>query len=159
MLIKERLDLPPNLRELDELVEQVELQLREIVGKGLRCDTSQLPPHVLQKIDERVQRALKKNAALDAEYFQTMQGKLEYCDLRELQDVITAKTLWPEPMPTVLSGALQMSRGALVRDSGSTDWDIRDVRWPLGFVLSEIAGRFAHAPNLASIRALKAVST
>jgi hypothetical protein len=50
--------------------------------------------HVLQKADERVQRALKKNAALDPDYYQTLPGKLEYSDLRELQDVITAKALW-----------------------------------------------------------------
>lgn len=28
------------------------------------------------------------------EHYQTLIGKLEYCDLREIQDVITSKTLW-----------------------------------------------------------------
>jgi hypothetical protein len=26
----------------------------------------------------------------------SLSGKLEYCDLRELQDVLTSKTLWPQ---------------------------------------------------------------
>lgn len=47
------------------------------------------------KIDERLQTAAKKNAALDSERYATLAGKLEYADLRELQDTITNKTLWP----------------------------------------------------------------
>ena len=30
------------------------------------------------------------------EYYQTLKGNLEYCDLRELQDTITSKKIWPE---------------------------------------------------------------
>ncbi len=94
LLIKERLDLPPPLRQLDESIERVELDLRKIIEITLENDASQLPPHVLQKIDERIQRAAKKNAALDSEHFQTLPGKLEYFDLRELQDAITSKASW-----------------------------------------------------------------
>ena len=67
LLIKERLDLSPNLRELDEQIEQAELRLRAFVASGLDGDVGLLPQHVLQKVDERMQRALKKNAALDAD--------------------------------------------------------------------------------------------
>jgi hypothetical protein len=95
LLIKERLDLPPQLRELDEHIEQVELGLRHIVAVSLEGDASLLPPHVQQKIEDRIQTALRKNAALDGEYLQTLAGKLEFCDLRELQDTITSKSLWP----------------------------------------------------------------
>ena len=28
-------------------------------------------------------------------HYDSLSGKLEYCDLRELQDVLTSKTLWP----------------------------------------------------------------
>ena len=94
LLVKERLDLPPNLRELDATVEKVERKLRELVASKLNNDSTLLPPHVLQKADERIQRALKKNAALDADLYETIDGKLEYFDLRELQDAITSKVLW-----------------------------------------------------------------
>jgi len=95
LLIKERLDLSPNLRDIDADVERVELLLREVVSAGLGSDPLLLPQHVLQKIEERVQRAAKKNAALDIDQYQTLPGKLEYCDLREVLDTIVSKTLWP----------------------------------------------------------------
>ena len=94
LLIKERLDLEPRLRDLDEKLERVELDLRAIVAATLNEDVSTLPSHVLQKADERIQRQLRQNPALDADYYRTMKGKLEFCDLRELQDIITGKATW-----------------------------------------------------------------
>lgn len=95
LLIKERLDLSPHLRELDESIELVELELRSLIAGGLSNDSSQIPQHIREKVDERIQRAMRKNAALDAEYYQTFAGKLEYFDLRELQDTILSRVLWP----------------------------------------------------------------
>lgn len=95
LLVKERLDLPLQLRELDEKIEQVELNLRSAIVSALDGDAAQLPSHVVQRAEERIQRAAKKNAALDTERYQTLEGKLEFCDLRELQDTLTGKTLWP----------------------------------------------------------------
>lgn len=96
LLIKERLDLPPQLRDLDAATEQVELSMRKAVEMVLQGDAGHVPQHVLQKVDERIARAAKKSAALDADRYQTLAGKLEYFDLRELQDTITSKTLWTE---------------------------------------------------------------
>jgi hypothetical protein len=100
LLIKERLDLPPQLRELDEKVESIELQLRSLVLQRVN-DVSQIPSHILQKIDERIGRALKKNAAMDAERYAALDGKLEYFDLRDLQEAITSKSLWSIFEPTL----------------------------------------------------------
>lgn len=96
LLIKERLDLSPQLRDLDAATEQLELELRSIVEAKLDRDTSRVPSHVLQKVDERIARAVKKNAALDADRYKTLTGKLEYFDLRELQDTITSKGPWAQ---------------------------------------------------------------
>ncbi|MCO5195717.1 MAG: hypothetical protein M9930_20850, partial [Anaerolineae bacterium] len=95
LLIKERLDLSPQLRDLDESIELVELELRSLITDGLDNDPTQIPQHIKVKVDERIQRAMRKNAALDAEYYQTLAGKLEFFDLRELQDTIVSKALWP----------------------------------------------------------------
>jgi hypothetical protein len=54
-----------------------------------------LPPHLLQKADERILGAARKNPAMDIEQYGTLASKLEYCDLRELQGIIVSKTLWP----------------------------------------------------------------
>jgi hypothetical protein len=94
LLVKERLDLPPQLRDLDANIEEVELALRRDITQALIGDSSQLPSHVQQKIAERLQIAARKNAALDAEHYETLEGKLEYADLRELQDIIMSKVLW-----------------------------------------------------------------
>lgn len=94
LLIKERLDLPPRLRELDADVESVELKLRSVIEKNLDDDVALLPSHVLQKTTERIQRAERQNAALDSQRYASLGGKLEYCDLRELQDIVTSKALW-----------------------------------------------------------------
>jgi hypothetical protein len=51
---------------------------------------------VLRNVDERIARTVKKNAALDVDRFQTLAGKLEYFDLRELQDTLTGKGPWPQ---------------------------------------------------------------
>ena len=94
LLVKERLDLSPQLRELDARIETIELDLRRTVAEHLDGNENKLPGHVLQKINERLQSATKKNPALDTSRYQTVAGKLEYADLRELQDTITNRALW-----------------------------------------------------------------
>ena len=96
LLIKERLDLPPQLRDLDAATEQVELSLRKTIEATLGGNGSEVPPHVLQKVDERIARAVKKNAALDSDRYRSLAGKLEYFDLRDLQDTITNRVEWPQ---------------------------------------------------------------
>ena len=94
LLIKERIDLSPQLRELDEQVEGIELALREQMVATLEDDAERLPPHVLQKADERIQVAAKKNANIELDQYKQLRRRLEYCDLRELQDTILNKRLW-----------------------------------------------------------------
>lgn len=95
LLVKRRLDLPVALRELDEGIEQVELRLREAIRTGLDDDAALVPSNVADKVDERLQRALKRNAAMDADHYARLEGQLEYFDLRELQDTLINKMLWP----------------------------------------------------------------
>ena len=96
LLVKERLDLPPQLRELDAQMEEVELGLRRAIVDRLDGDPSRLPSHVQERVKERLQVAARKNPAVDSEHYASLTGQLEYFDLRELQDTITNKALWPE---------------------------------------------------------------
>ena len=82
------------MRELDEKIEYVELGLRNAIVGALKGDYAQLPSHINQRVEERIEHAAKKNAALDLEHYRTLHGKLEFCDLRELQDTITNRVLW-----------------------------------------------------------------
>ena len=94
LLIKQRLDLALNLRELDSDIEGIEFGLRDLVEEKIGDDWASVPQHVQQKTVERIQSAAKRNAAFDTEHYQTISGRLEYSDMRELQDIITAKVLW-----------------------------------------------------------------
>jgi len=100
LLIKERFDLSPHLRELDEDIERTEKAIRSSIDAVFSGDANRLPSHVLQKADARIKTAAKKNPALDGPTYQALSGKLEFCDLRELQDAIVSKSSWPlfEPM-------------------------------------------------------------
>lgn len=94
LLIKERLDLSPHLRELDKMVEQTELALRQVIVISLENDISLIPQHCQAKAEDRIKRAAQKNAAFDLDKYETLAGMLEFFDLRELQEIITAKSAW-----------------------------------------------------------------
>jgi len=95
LLVKERLDLSPQIRELDERIETLELSLRGVVAAGLNGSATELPPHVIGNVNERIRKRAAKDAAMDTERYQTIEGKLEMMDMRELQDTILSKPLWP----------------------------------------------------------------
>ena len=95
LLVKERLDLPPQVRELDAQTEEVELAVRRVIAERLDSP-SRLPSHVQERVKERIQVAARKNPAVDSDYYASLPGQLEYFDFRELQDTITNKALWPE---------------------------------------------------------------
>lgn len=99
LLIKERLDLSPQLRELDEQVEKTELALRALLLQTLTEQSLSPPSHILDKVQERISRAARKDASFDEERYKSLEGQLEYFDLREIQDTIMNKSLWPHFSP------------------------------------------------------------
>jgi hypothetical protein len=76
-------------------VEDVELGIRCVIADALDDDTSRLPSHVQTRVKERLQTAARKNPAVDSNHYASLAGQLEYFDLRELQDTIVSKPLWP----------------------------------------------------------------
>jgi hypothetical protein len=86
----------PERSSLDVQVEGVELELRRMIADNLAGEPSALPSHVSTRIAERIASARRRNPAMDAAHHASLSGKLEYCDLRELQDVLTSKALWPK---------------------------------------------------------------
>ena len=96
LLVKSRLDLSPRLRELDAEIERIELTLRRLISETLKDDPANLPSQVQDKIRGRLQIAVRTNPAMDSRANRTVTGLMEYADLRELQETIVNKTLWPE---------------------------------------------------------------
>lgn len=81
---------------LDVQVEGVELELRRFIVDTLAGNPAALPSHVTAKIAERIASARRRNPGTGIGHYESLSGKLEYCDLRELQDVLTSKVLWPQ---------------------------------------------------------------
>lgn len=120
LLIKERLDLSPRLRELDEQLEQLELALRHLVVGELEEDVARMPHHVLAKAKERLDGVARKSPGFDANEHDTLAGLLQYCDIRELQDTISNKTLWPLFQPWFLNKetlAMRFGQAATLRNA------------------------------------------
>lgn len=90
------LPVPSHLRALDARIEQIELALRRVIGERLNGDGGLLPPHVIQKVRDRVEVASRTQPSLARRDREDLLAHLQYFDLRELQDTITAKALWPQ---------------------------------------------------------------
>jgi hypothetical protein len=95
LLIEERVEIPPQLRELNDNVEKIELALRNLINQRLEGDPTKLPGHVLQNADQRLQGARRKDPGLHTVENDRLAKLLEFSDLRELQDTIANKALWP----------------------------------------------------------------
>jgi hypothetical protein len=95
LLIKERIGLEPRLRELDVALENLELRLRALLEDELEGDATKLLGAVLSKTSQRISSATRRNPALDGSHLESLSGKLEFCDLRELQETLVSKPVWP----------------------------------------------------------------
>lgn len=84
------------LNKLSSRIENVEIQLRSLIAKVASGDPHQLPSHLTKKINDRLDGESRKNAAFDLNRYSRLPERLEFCDLRELQDTILSKQLWLE---------------------------------------------------------------
>jgi len=83
------------LKKLDAGIERIELRLREVIAGGLDGSLDGVPEHVKQNVEPRLVGALTKNPGTSEAELRELPRVLDYFDLRELQDTITAKSLWP----------------------------------------------------------------
>src|SRR5262245_54247493 len=84
------------LKRLDSRIEEIELQLRDVITKAINYDSSSLPPHVNHKRNESLSSEDHKNSAFNLTHYKRIHESHEFCDLRELQDTIFCKSLWPK---------------------------------------------------------------
>lgn len=94
LLIKGRLDLSPDLREMDRRIEAVELLLRVLIAERLDNDVAALPSRVKERIDERYAAVRRKQPGLEESERAGLESMIEYADLSELYDTIVNKGLW-----------------------------------------------------------------
>lgn len=96
LLVRGRLDLSPDLRDLDGRIEAVELEFRRLIDRTVAGDEAQLPGHVRDKIKGRIDGVLRKQPGLALEEFSRLERRLEHADLHELEAIIVNKTLWQD---------------------------------------------------------------
>lgn len=124
----------PFRTRLDAKIEGVELSLRRLIADRVDGERALLPAHVQQRVQERVVAAARKLPEDAERRLAALDAQLEYFDLRELQDVITSKSLWPRFEPTfrtketlaVRFGQLAELRNAIRHSRTLTDVAIKD---------------------------------
>jgi hypothetical protein len=95
-IIEDILVLPPQLKELDSKIEEVELKLRDVIADSISEEqyNELIPPHIIEKVSKRIQVTLKKNPGMSLEDFRPVRKKMDYFDLQEYCDVILSKGTW-----------------------------------------------------------------
>lgn len=98
MLIKEKLDIPVALKTLNDNIEKIELNLRNLILKKIGNENNHYkittPGHIQEKVDKRISAELKKSPGLSIADFAKLSEKLKYFDLFEYYDFIVSKTNW-----------------------------------------------------------------
>lgn len=95
LLIKERINFEPDLREIDQQIEKIELAIRVNIATALENDPQRLPEKQSKNVKDRIAQAVRKNAALDAGNYQSLHSQMEYFNLLELRDIILEPNVWP----------------------------------------------------------------
>lgn len=94
-------ELPVELRVINDQIEELELKIRDVIASKINGQYKEfIAGHVQDKVSRRIENTLKKNPSLSLEHFSSTRKKLDYFDLQEYCDVITAKQTWEffEPM-------------------------------------------------------------
>ena len=83
------------MRELDQEIEATELRLREIVAAAIDTNDLIMPERIAAKVRDRIQKDRRKGLLTVSEENTSTIEELQYCDLRELEDLIVSKPTWP----------------------------------------------------------------
>ncbi|MHB8719403.1 MAG: winged helix-turn-helix domain-containing protein [Candidatus Dormibacteria bacterium] len=78
---------------LDRQLEAVEIALRRLIEANV-TDDAELPGHVRERTADRLAATVRRDPSLNHSPA-SVARYLEYSDLRELQDILTSKALWP----------------------------------------------------------------
>ena len=80
---------------LDKRIDGIERSVRSLIGTALENRFDMVPANVAQKVQDRIAAAKRRDPLLDHARLAELAEWLEFADLRELQDVVLNKLLWP----------------------------------------------------------------
>ncbi len=89
---------PPGQEELHRLetdVRQIEIGLRRLIERTLGDPAHPGLTNALGNAQKRIDQALRDDPSLDRRHLRTLSGRLEFCDLRELEAAIVSRPSWP----------------------------------------------------------------
>lgn len=89
------LDEVSTVRQMDSEIEKIELALRRVIIAAAMDEMTKLPSHVVARLRERAQETLKRHPELDRGTYSSLAKMLELSDLRDLEQILVSKTLWP----------------------------------------------------------------
>lgn len=89
-----RVSLPLQIQRLSDDVSDIERRLRAMIANAIRNNWSAIPDHIRLKADDRIKAAFRENPGVDRTPFDSISGRLTYCDLRELEQIIVSKSQW-----------------------------------------------------------------
>ncbi|MCB0463895.1 MAG: DUF262 domain-containing protein [Flavobacteriaceae bacterium] len=95
-IINDVIDLPPDLKQLNDEIELIELNIRDIISTKIKDSDykDNIPSDIQDKVQRRIQNTIKKNPLLSHEDFKTTRSKMDYFDLQEYCTIITSKNCW-----------------------------------------------------------------
>ncbi len=85
---------------MDQKIEKVELGLRKLIADTLNEMSENpykefTPSHIQERINERIEREIKRKPGLTSEEFKSFEIKLDLFDLQEYVAIIGSKICWP----------------------------------------------------------------
>lgn len=92
--------LDPQRAKLNAKLEAAELKLRGLILARLGGDADALPDHIAVKARERLEAAVRKDPTRRIDGPPSLLEQLQYFDLRDVQELLTAKTTWERFEPT-----------------------------------------------------------
>lgn len=90
-----RVSLPLQVQRLSDDVSDIERRLRRLIHNVTNGNWTAVPDHIRPKADDRINAVIRENPGVDRASFESVAGRLAYCDLRELEQIIVSKSLWP----------------------------------------------------------------
>jgi len=99
-LINENVELPENLKVINDDIEQVELTLRSVIKDNCQLASigdikTKIPSHLLPKLQDRIEKEVRKNPSLKERQASDVDFWIQFLDLQELKDIIQNKNNWP----------------------------------------------------------------
>lgn len=96
LILKEDIQTPPHLKELDLKIEKIEIAIRDQISDQFKDQDIKeiIPSHIQEKLRFRITNSLKKTPHLSATKFSSLRAQLDYFDLQEYLALMTSKKNW-----------------------------------------------------------------